>query len=354
MKTTKKAPTSESRLTTAVPPPNAASARTPVPEASGIASVSPIIAAISLSSLVASRRSRFATRAALRRSSLGQLTALRVVAHYREVDVLKSRQLDDLLTGLEAGATAPVDDASRGQRATARHDADAAGQGLGLVHAVGADDEGAAVLLQVLQVVPRAQRAVGIERGRRLVREHQPKAVEGRADERDLLAHAFGVGSEPAVDGVRQLEQLEEVVDPALAQSRREIIDRAEVVEVRARRHALVKARYLRHQADLCADGGRIVRGVEAVDPHGAGGGPQHSGHAAQSRGLAGAVTAKQDEALAFADGDRQVAEREHVAIALGEALNVQHGVKDSDGPGPLSLRFRRRKPWRQARARSF
>src|SRR6266576_4376913 len=104
MNATKNAPTSESRLTTAVPPPNAASARTPEPDAIGIARVRATIAAIRRSSLTASRRSRHPTIAALRRSSRGQITALLqslghsrrhlvVVVDDREVDVLQRREL---------------------------------------------------------------------------------------------------------------------------------------------------------------------------------------------------------------------------------------------------------------------
>src|SRR5438034_6839726 len=111
MKTTKNAPTSESRLTTAVPPPNAASARTPEPDAIGIARVSATIAAIRRSSLTASRRSRRPTIAALRRSSRGQIMALldslgqsngHMVVDYGEVDVLQRRELTDLLARLQA------------------------------------------------------------------------------------------------------------------------------------------------------------------------------------------------------------------------------------------------------------
>ena len=103
MKTTKKAPTNESRSTTAVPPPNAASARTPDPAPMGIASVSPTIARMRRSSLTASRRSRAATSAALRRSNFGQIT---MVVHNREVDVLQRRHLAHLLAHLQTGAAA--------------------------------------------------------------------------------------------------------------------------------------------------------------------------------------------------------------------------------------------------------
>src|SRR5689334_22752661 len=106
MKTTKNAPTRDSRFTTAVPPPNAASARTPDPEPIGMASVSAAMARMRRSSLTASFRSRAATSVALRRSSLGQLMFVRhllgTLSDDREVDVLQGRQLAHLLPRLQA------------------------------------------------------------------------------------------------------------------------------------------------------------------------------------------------------------------------------------------------------------
>src|SRR5690349_13851527 len=174
MKTTKNAPTRERRFTTAVPPPKAASARTPEAEPMGMASVRPTMATIRRSSLTASRRSRTATSAALRRSSFGQLM---VVAHDREVDVLQGRQLADFLPRLQAGTTAQLDHAADRERAPGGHDADFACQMLRLLHAVRADHKSAAFRLQVFQVIPGAARAVGVERRGRLVGQDQPRAV---------------------------------------------------------------------------------------------------------------------------------------------------------------------------------
>ncbi len=94
MNTTKNAPTTESRLTTAVPPPYSASPRTPIAAATGIATASPTMAMMRRISLIASRRSRAATSWALRRSRFSQLIV--VIAHYREVDVLQRRELAHL------------------------------------------------------------------------------------------------------------------------------------------------------------------------------------------------------------------------------------------------------------------
>src|SRR5712692_4271057 len=193
MKTTKNAPTTASRLTTAVPPPKYARARMPIALAIGIATVSATIARMRRSSLVASRKSRRATSAALCRSRLGQLM---VVAHDREVDVLQRRQLAKLSARLETGAAAELGHVADRQRATRRHDSDLFSQDLGLFHAVRAYDERASVLLQALQVIPRAPRAVRVERGRRFVGQHQTWPVQCGPDQRDFLAHAFRVSAQ--------------------------------------------------------------------------------------------------------------------------------------------------------------
>src|SRR5579859_1751840 len=206
MNTTKKAPTSERRLTTAVPPPKYARPRMPMALPIGIATVSATMARTRRSSLTASRRSRLATSAALRRSRLGQLMVARLVAHDREVDVLQGRQLAHLLARGQSRRAAQLGQVADREGAPGRHDPDLLTEGFRLLHAVSADHQRAALGLEVLQVSPRAPGAVGVERGGRLVGEHQARPVERGADERDLLPHALGEGAEPAVAGVDELE----------------------------------------------------------------------------------------------------------------------------------------------------
>ena len=150
--------------------------------------------------------------------------------------------------------------------------------------------------------------------------------MKRRPDERHLLAHALGECAEPAVPGVAQLEHLQQVADPAPPDCRLEVVDRTEVVEVSTRRHALVQARHLGHQTDEGAHRCRVVGRVDAVDPDVSGGRQQHAGHAAQGGGLAGAVAPEQNKALPLLDLHAQVAQREHVAVALREAFDFEHG----------------------------
>src|SRR5260370_42587097 len=102
----------------------------PIALAMGIATVSATIARIKRSSLVASRKSRRATSAALCRSGLGQLMG---VAHDREVDVLQRRQLAKLSARLETPAAAELGHVAHRQRASRRHDCPLLSRDLGLV-----------------------------------------------------------------------------------------------------------------------------------------------------------------------------------------------------------------------------
>src|SRR6266550_2814393 len=190
------------------------------------------MAASKRSSLIASRRSRFATNAALRRSRLGQLM---VIPHDREVDVLQCRQLAHLHARFQSGTPAQVAKLTDVERQPARHDADLAGKALGLFHAVSADHQRAAFLLESFEIDPRAPGTVRVQRGCRLVGENKAWAVQRGADERDLLAHTLGKGSEPSIAGLRQLEEIEQLINSPPAKCRLEVVDSAEVVEVRAR-----------------------------------------------------------------------------------------------------------------------
>ena len=145
-------------------------------------------------------------------------------------------------------------------------------------------------------------------------------------DERDLLAHPLGEGAQPSITSVCELEGLEQLVDPPPPKQGLQPVDGAEMIEVGAGGHALVEARHFRHQSDERTHGGRVVGGVDAVNPHGARAREQHAGHAPKRCRLAGAIAAEQHEALALVDLDGQIAEPKHLPIALGQAFDLQHG----------------------------
>src|SRR6185503_18619386 len=69
----------------------------------------------------------------------------------------------------------------------------------------------------------------------------------------------------------------------------------------------------------------RAVDDVEAVDAHHPAGRSQKSREDPQSRALTGAVRSEKADDLAFADAERDVANRDHAAVVLGQVLDLDH-----------------------------
>src|SRR2546422_9877734 len=87
------------------------------------------------------------------RPSLDQLM---VVPHDCEIDVLQGRHLTQLSPNLQPGTPAQLLYVTHCQRTAGGHDPDVAGERFRLLHAVGADHQPTAVVLQALQVSPGA------------------------------------------------------------------------------------------------------------------------------------------------------------------------------------------------------
>jgi len=122
------------------------------------------------------------------------------------------------------------------------------------------------------------------------------------------------------------LERRLELTDAASADRRLDVVDRAVVLQVSPGRHALIESGDLRHESDARPDAGGIVGRIDAVDPDLARAWHQHTGHASQRGRLARAVAAEQDQALARLDAHGELLERGHIAIALGQVADFQHG----------------------------
>src|SRR3989442_90075 len=124
--------------------------------------------------------------------------------------------------------------------------------------------------------------------------------MQCRTDERDLLAHALRVRTHPPIACIEQVELLQELVDPAPAQLKLDLINDTEIIKVCAHRHALVEARYLRHQSHLNAYNHRINRNVDAVNNHTAQGQQQNPNHTTKHSGLPNAIAPKQNKTATF------------------------------------------------------
>ena len=58
-----------------------------------------------------------------------------------------------------------------------------------------------------MDVIPGEASARGVHRGGRFVQQQDPGTVERRPDQRDLLAHALAVASNPDVGALVQAEE---------------------------------------------------------------------------------------------------------------------------------------------------
>ena len=101
--------------------------------------------------------------------------------------------------------------------------------------------------------------------------------------------------------------------------------------EVAAHREVEVERELLEHHADLRQRRAGLVTQVEAADLDASGIGREEPGDQLEERRLAGAVGPQQGHELAGGKGQVQRVEGGAFAIALGEALDLQHEVS---GPG--------------------
>ena len=168
-----------------------------------------------------------------------------------------------------------------------------------------------------------------VETVRRLVEHEQLGPAEQRPGDAEPLAHALRVRLDLAVDRVAEAGDRERAVDVGIGEA---VAARLPVgLEVGDAGEVGHERRVLDHRADapqlraprphVLAEEARLAAvGVDETDEH------------AQRRRLAGAVRAEQAADLARADGEVEVVDGEHGAVALGEVADLdrrasRHGV---------------------------
>ena len=170
-----------------------------------------------------------------------------------------------------------------------------------------------------------------VETVRRLVEDQQPRTVQQREQQRELLLGAARVvlGVEPKLVGHAQTHD-----------QRVEAIERRPDIEPVHRRAQLERLetgqvgivdRLVRHEADQTLGRDAIVEGVEVADPDDAVRRLEDPHQQPKERGLAGTVRTEQAAHLAGRDGERHVPEREPVAERLARAIET-HGVGHTGG----------------------
>ena len=149
-------------------------------------------------------------------------------------------------------------------------DADAVAA-LHLLDVVGGDDHGeVALLAQRLHVLPQPPARLRIEADGRLVEEQHAGVVDEGARDLEPPLHAGGERPHQGVAPIRELDEMQHLVDPALAPRRRHAIDEAMEIEVLVDGQAIVEGRLLEHDAEAAPRLQRVGDDVDAADPRGA------------------------------------------------------------------------------------
>ncbi len=111
-------------------------------------------------------------------------------------------------------------------------------------------------------------RGAWIEAACRFVEQEQLGIMKQHAGQRESLLHAARQAIDLEIDLVREICELEHVIDDRLPLVRRKTIRRSEEVQVLPRRQVFIHAEEVGHIADLLADRRRPPPHVESGDLH--------------------------------------------------------------------------------------
>ncbi len=225
---------------------------------------------------------------------------------------------------------------SLGHDVAAVHDDQAVAQLLGLVHVVGGEHQGDALLLEPEELLPHHVPRLRVETRRRLVEQQHVGAVDQRPRDRQAALHAARQLVD--LDGrlLGELDEGEQLVGPTAALRPGQPEVAAVDDEVLAHRQLEVEAVLLRADAQASADRGPVGDRVEAEDAQGAPARRRHRGDHAHRRGLAGAVGAEEAERLTGRDPDVDALDGLEAPEGLAQPHRLHHrgalcGVTDLD-----------------------
>jgi len=174
-------------------------------------------------------------------------------------------------------------------------DRDLGGHGLDVADDMRRQDNDA-LARQVGEQAAEAHPLLGVEAGRGLVDDQQPRVVEQCLGDAYPLPHAAGEAAERPAAGRGEVHQLEQLVDAGAGAAPGKALDRRQVGEELAGAQVGIDAEVLRQVAELPAQLPRIAHDVMALPQHAPRGRPGHGGEDAHQRRLAGAVRTQQPE----------------------------------------------------------
>ena len=199
----------------------------------------------------------------------------------------------------------------------------------GEAHLVRDDDHRHALVRQLLHNVEHFADHLGVERARRLVKEHDLRVHGERTHDGDALLLPAGERGRIAVAAVGQTDAGKELVRLRIRlRLRHELRLHGRERDVAAHGHVREQVEVLEHHAHLAAHGVDIhlrVGDLRTGKGNGAGRWLLEQVQAAQERRLTGAGGADDDHVFTGADMLGNVIEHEVVAERFGQVFNVDH-----------------------------
>ena len=198
------------------------------------------------------------------------------------------------------------------------------------------DEHGPALVGQAADQAAQPVDALGVEAVGRLVEDQDLGVAEQGGGQPEALAHAEREAPDPAAAGGGQPGLLQDLVDPPRVEPGRGGQD----PEVVAGRAARVEPARLQDRPDPAGRVGQLAVGPAGDGGRAGGRGDQAEEHPQGGR-LAGAVGAEEAHDRPGVDLEVELVDGEHVAEALGEALDAdgRHGVPPWDVVTPTTLR---------------
>ena len=228
-------------------------------------------------------------------------------------------------------------------RRVERHDAaglqhrDAAAQHLGFLEVVRREDDRVAVAVQLADELPEALAQLDVHARGGLVEHDDRRLVDERLADQHAALHAAGERSHVGIRLRREVEVMQDLVDP------RALLAQAEVTRLELERLAHAEERIehelLRDDAEASPCGSEIGDDVVAEHAHGAAVGARQSRDDRDERRLAGAVWTEQPEELALRDRQVDAVERPHLPEAARHIPDFDRGVHARERAGPSQAR---------------
>jgi len=198
---------------------------------------------------------------------------------------------------------------------------------------VRAHEHGAAAIDELPEDVLEESRRFGIEPDHRFIDDDAFGAVNQRARDDELLAHAVAVRLDQLVFPARQLEDFEELRDTPLDDVPLLPVQACDEPQELRAGELVVDERPVRDEAEPHLGGERIPVDVVAAEQDAALRRPQNSGDHAQRRRLARAIGTETAVEHAARDMEADVVDRDEAAVKLGEILQTDHSTSSFSRP---------------------